>query len=138
MESVTHLSSKGTFTSRYMAAGLDNVTALLLGFLAAKSLPTENPYTQTLMVIAVYLGYYFLFETLFSRTPFKMLSGLIVLKYDGDRLSAREAAIRTLFRFIDANPALIGGLPAALTIYFSHLKQRWGDMAAGTMVVRSC
>jgi uncharacterized RDD family membrane protein YckC len=108
-----------------------------LGFIAAKNLPTENPYWQTLALIVIYLGYFLVFETFFSRTPFKMLFGLIVLQLDGERLTAAKALIRTLFRVIDANPALIGGLPAALCIYFSKLKQRWGDMAAGTIVVRN-
>lgn len=42
---------------------------------------------------------------------------------------------RTFWRFLEANPILIGALPAALLIFFSKSHRRLGDYAAKTLVV---
>jgi len=82
-----------------------------------------------------YLGYFFIFESLWSRTPGKFLQGLVVLKTDGSRCRVKDHIIRTLARTIEANPILFGGMPAGVAIFASARKQRIGDLLAGTVVV---
>jgi uncharacterized RDD family membrane protein YckC len=43
--------------------------------------------------------------------------------------------VRTLFRLIEVNPILAGGLPAGIAVIATRGKQRLGDMAAGTYVL---
>jgi uncharacterized RDD family membrane protein YckC len=72
---------------------------------------------------------------LFSRTLGKFCMGLIVVQYDGRRCTWRQAIIRTLFRFVEVNPLLLGALPAAISIIGSRHRQRFGDKVARTIVV---
>ena len=118
-----------------MAAILDNVLAAILGVLLAKQLPEEWLVSQAVCVVATYFAYYLFFEILFSATPGKMLMGLRILAYNGDRCSRKQIFIRTLFRFLEVNPLLLGALPAAVRIVASRDKQRFGDKVADTIVV---
>jgi uncharacterized RDD family membrane protein YckC len=129
-----NLSVANTFTPRYIAAGLDDLIAICLGAIAAIFLIGEAPVAQTICLVIVYFGYFFAFEATIARTPAKYFAGLIIVRQDGSQASVREAAIRTAFRLIEVNP-LFGALPAALCIFFSKHRQRFGDMVAGTLVV---
>lgn len=84
-----------------------------------------------------YLGYFFIPEALWSRTPGKYLQGLVVVDPSGGRCGWRRALLRTLVRVVEANPLLFGGLPAGVDILVSKRNQRLGDLAAGTLVVSS-
>lgn len=88
-------------------------------------------------LFGVYFAYFFLFEWLFAATPGKLLTGLKIVRLDGEPCGAKEALIRTLTRLIEFNPLLLGGLPAALLAMQSPKRQRWGDRLAGTIVVPS-
>jgi uncharacterized RDD family membrane protein YckC len=44
--------------------------------------------------------------------------------------------VRTLFRLIEVNPILVGGIPAGIAVLMSAHKQRLGDMVASTYVLR--
>jgi uncharacterized RDD family membrane protein YckC len=61
-----------------------------------------------------------------------MLTGLHVVGLDGRPATASALVLRNLFRIIDI---LIIGMPLAL-ILFSPLRQRAGDLGAGTVVVQ--
>ena len=130
------ISTKGTIIPRHLAATFDNLFAMILGALAAKNLFADRAITQSICFVLIYLGYYFVFEAFMSRTPAKMIAGLMILRVNGTRISFREAAIRTGFRLLEVNPLLLGAIPAALSIIFSRRNQRWGDRAAGTIVIR--
>ena len=82
-----------------------------------------------------YLAYYLLFEGLFCTTPGKYFAGLTIRDFDGGRCSFRQTIVRTLFRVIEVNPILLGGIPAAASILWSRDKQRFGDKVARTVVV---
>jgi uncharacterized RDD family membrane protein YckC len=132
---ITNAPASGPIVPRYIAALVDEVVAFLLGILAAKSLPNSLPILQFIAAVAVVLGYFFLSEWFFSRTPGKFMAGLKVLRKNGEPITARQSLIRTLFRIIEVNPFLLGALPAAICIIFSKKRQRLGDMIAGTVVV---
>lgn len=108
---------------------------MITSVLAAKSISNDLPSLQIAALVVVYFAYYFLFEAAISRTPGKLLTGLVIVRKDGTRATIRDAAIRTAFRVLEVNPALFGGLPAALSIISSVDHQRFGDKVAGTIVV---
>jgi uncharacterized RDD family membrane protein YckC len=135
MEPPPEISTTNTIMPRHLAAIFDNMFAPLLGLIAAKTIDEEHYQIQFVLFACVYLGYFLLFEYLFSRTPGKMLTGLVIVRKDGSRISISDAAIRTILRVIEVNPALLGYAPAAISIIFSKHHQRMGDRIAGTIVV---
>lgn len=128
---------RGTVLARINAAAIDSAVALLLAIVAAKCLPDERFVLQTLFAVLVYLGYYLCSEALFSRTLGKFCVGLIVVGVDGKRCSWRQSLLRSVLRVVEANPALFGGLPAAISIMLSPHRQRIGDHLARTIVVQT-
>jgi uncharacterized RDD family membrane protein YckC len=87
-----------------------------------------------LFVYVVVAGaYYLVLEGLWGRTLGKMVTGIRVVTDTGDKPGLGRIFGRTLLRPIDA----IGGyLLAFLVAVFSVRRQRIGDHAAGTLVVR--
>ncbi len=108
----------------------------MLSVAVFKWLPDDVPLVQGLAVLAVWAGYYFLSEGLLGATPGKLLTGMVIITLEGDRIGWRQAGIRTLLRTIEVNPFILGGIPAAICILFSPRRQRLGDMLARTIVVR--
>lgn len=70
-----------------------------------------------------------------GQTVGKRLVGLRVVDARGLRLEPSQVIVRNLLRFIDALPAfyLVGGAACVLNRY----RQRLGDLAAGTVVIRT-
>ena len=132
-----YISPRGTTLARHIAGILDNLIACILAIVAVKLVDEENVPLQAVVAIAAYLGYYFLFESLTSRTVGKLVTGLKVMDFDGERCSLKQTVIRTLFRLLEVNPFLLGALPAAIRIIWSRNKQRFGDKVANTVVVFS-
>jgi uncharacterized RDD family membrane protein YckC len=109
--------------------------ATAAAFLTVAALNPANPYASVGALSLAYLGYFFLSEALWSRTPGKYLQGFVVVDPSGGRCGWRRALLRTLLRVVEANPLLLGGLPAGIAILASERNQRLGDLAAGTLVV---
>ena len=88
-----------------------------------------------LLQVAAETVYFVLFETLANgRSPGKMVVGLRVVSESGRAIGFPQALARNLLRFIDALPlGYVVGLSSAL---LSPHRQRLGDIAAGTIVVR--
>jgi uncharacterized RDD family membrane protein YckC len=120
---------------RLLAFILDNLLATVAAFLAVAALKSDSPYLAVGALSLTYLGYFFISEALWSRTPGKYLQGLMVVDPSGGRCGWRRAFLRTLLRVVEANPLLLGGLPAGIAILASERNQRLGDLAAGTLVV---
>ena len=78
--------------------------------------------------------YFIVMEATQGATLGKMALGLRVVKVDGSPISWRESIIRNLLRIVDG---LFAYLVGAILIWNSPLRQRLGDRAAGTVVVRS-
>ncbi len=78
----------------------------------------------------VWFLYFFIFEAAFGATPGKAASALRVIKKEGGRISWWQAALRALLGIFEYNP--IG----AIAIWSTSLKQRLGDLLAGTLVVQ--
>ena len=52
---------------------------------ALKTNPLDNRVLHVGVAVLAFLAYYFVFELLFSRTPGKLLMGLVVRKFDGSK-----------------------------------------------------
>lgn len=124
-----------TVVPRYIAASLDMFLMLILAVVAAKQFSNEQPLLQTAVAIAVYPAYFLLWEGLTARSPGKLLTGLVIVGFDGRRCSWKQTILRTFFRMFEVNPVLFGAIPAALFIVTSPRRQRIGDKVAGTIVV---
>lgn len=131
------VSSVGSVLPRHIAGILDNLVAIVISILAAKSVSDDQPMVQVLALVTAYFAYFLGFEGLISRTPGKLLTGIVVLQFDGSRCTWRQTLIRTVMRVLEVNPLLFGAIPAALSILMSRNHQRFGDKLAGTIVVQS-
>ena len=88
----------------------------------------------TLISVVIFLLYYILMEGYLGQTIGKMLLGIKVVREDTDKVPGLGAAtIRTLLRIIDG---LFGYLVGFIAVMASAKRQRLGDMAAHTLVVR--
>ncbi|QJR09471.1 hypothetical protein DSM104443_00515 [Usitatibacter rugosus] len=99
-----------------------------LSFIVGQSLGAQ------LGVSLIGIIYFIVMEALKGATVGKMAMGLKVVKKDGSAISWPESVIRNLLRIVDALPAfyIIGIVCIAVT----PNKQRVGDMAASTLVVK--
>jgi uncharacterized RDD family membrane protein YckC len=121
---------------RIFAASVDNLLAMFFALFTASRLP-ELPDTDRLSVaVVVYLAYFAIQEGAWSNTVGKRLFGLCIRRLNGSACGWNAALIRTLARILEANPILLGGLPAALAGAFSRRHQRFGDMLSGCVVIR--
>ena len=81
----------------------------------------------------VFFTYYLCFEWWWGATLGKMLVGVKVTTADGGRIDFRRSLVRNLFRLIDGIGVY---LVAGITVVLTKKRQRFGDLAAGTTVVR--
>lgn len=87
-----------------------------------------------LLLFVVCFGYYIAFEGLRGQTPGKMALGVKVVAADGGPPGWNAVVIRTVLRIVDGFFLYLVGLIVMLS---SPRKQRLGDMAGKTLVVRS-
>jgi uncharacterized RDD family membrane protein YckC len=85
---------------------------------------------------AFYLLYFIVFEGTYGKTPGKHLLGLVVVTERGNACGYEEAVIRTVLRLIDGLPGVLY-IVGIVTIFLTDEKQRLGDLAADTVVVRA-
>ncbi len=79
------------------------------------------------------LAYFIVLEATQGATLGKMALGLRVVKTDGSPITWTDSLIRNILRIIDG---LFFYLVGAIFVWTSPLKQRLGDRAAHTVVVR--
>ena len=121
--------------ARIIAFIIDNLAASLIAILTVGAIGSDVAIVSGTILCLAYLSYFFVFEILWSRTPGKFLQGLVVRDVDGGPCSLTQTLIRTFARILEANPILLGGIPAGIAIISSATKQRLGDMLAGTVVI---
>ncbi|HTW53029.1 MAG TPA: RDD family protein [Stellaceae bacterium] len=84
--------------------------------------------------VAVAILYFIVMEGLFGATAGKLLLKLRVVKADGSPIGWRESILRNVLRIIDGFALYLVGF---IVVCATAKRQRIGDMAAGTVVVRS-
>jgi uncharacterized RDD family membrane protein YckC len=109
----------------------------LIGLSAAPAnplVPDPSPLFVRLGAIVVLVVYSAVTEALFGATPGKLAFGLRVELVGGGRPGVGRAIIRNLLRPIDIIPPYLGAVGLSLMTVTS-LRQRLGDLVAGTVVV---
>lgn len=125
----------GIVARRWAGAWIDFAGMLCMLVIPQYVLGDEN-YQATLAIwVTLFAGYFPIMELLFGRTLGKFLTRTRVVNSVGGRPSFVQVVVRTLFRLIEVNPLLIGGVPAGIAVLASRDKQRLGDMVAGTYVL---
>ena len=82
----------------------------------------------------IWIIYFTYFEGNSGQTIGKKAMHIKVVKNDGKKLTYADALIRTILRVIDGIAFYLIGL---IVILVTERKQRIGDMAAGTIVVKA-
>ena len=90
-----------------------------------------------LVAVVAWLGYMTLAEATVGASLGKLLVGVRVRRADGGRLTVAGAAVRNLLRLIDALPYVIPYLVGGVAVARSPQRQRLGDRAAASVVVRA-
>ncbi|PNQ82152.1 RDD family protein [Paenibacillus sp. F4] len=91
--------------------------------------------TRCILLIA-FFSYYLLLEGYTGYTLGKFVFRIKVVNGEGRPPGFLKSLIRTLLRLIDTNPLLMGGIPAGISVLVTASRQRIGDLAAGTYVVK--
>lgn len=114
-----------------------------MGISDSEKLFSDAPkWVIAIMIIAIFLifaGYFILFEWLWNgQTPGKRWLKLRVIRDDGRPLTLWEAIARNLLRIADAAPGFIVPIYSVglIVIFLSGRDQRFGDIFAGTVVIR--
>jgi uncharacterized RDD family membrane protein YckC len=97
-------------------------------------IPDPRPVFLHLGVIAALAVYGAVTEALFGATPGKLALGLRVELAGGGRLGVGRAIVRNVLRPVDIVPPYLGAVGLSL-MTVTGLRQRLGDLAAGTVVV---
>lgn len=114
------------------------VVALVLGWFLSLLIPTGLSPTLValVVVVVVLLAVPILMEVVSNgRSVGKAMFGLRAVGADGSPVSTRQSMVRGLVGLVDFYLSL--GFLATVTSMFSETSQRAGDMAAGTVVIRS-
>ena len=93
-----------------------------------------NPFIAGLFVGVI--CYYLLLEGFTGYTLGKFALRIQAVDQNGRPPGFVKSLLRTLLRIVDTNPFLLGGVPAGICVLASREKQRLGDMAAKTYVVK--
>ena len=138
---------KAGIGSRFYAALLDTIILCLILFLGFYVNQGMIEYLSALfgnwlgaiggiLVFAMFWGYYMVFEIVTNgQSPGKYVLGLRVIKDGGYPINFSDSAIRNLVRLADFLPFFYGA--GLIVMLFSPNWQRLGDLAAGTLVVKT-
>ncbi|WP_342425462.1 RDD family protein [Paenibacillus sp. FSL L8-0502] len=88
------------------------------------------------ILLIAFFSYYLLLEGYTGYTLGKFVFRIKVVNGEGRPPGFLKSLIRTLLRLIDTNPLLMGGIPAVISVLVTASRQRIGDLAAGTYVVK--
>ena len=97
-----------------------------------------NPFAWVGGLISAVIDFvYFVWlQGAYGQTVGKMAVKIKVVREDGSKISYVDAAVRTILALIDLIPYFIPYLLGAILIWTSDRKQRLGDRAAHTVVVK--
>lgn len=82
----------------------------------------------------VFFAYFIGLEGKYGQTAGKRLLNIVVVKEDGSSCTMGSSAIRNILRIIDG---IAGYLLGLVVILLTDRSQRVGDLAGGTVVVRT-
>lgn len=110
------------------------IVGLLVVMLATLVYVTESRFVVFSVGAVALIGYFVVLEAVYGQTIGKRAAGVVVVdKHSGDLPSWKQSIVRNLLRVIDGFFNYAVGLVAML---LNDDRQRVGDMAAGTVVVK--
>src|SRR5579863_7108671 len=129
--------------SRMLALLLDLLVVMTIGQVAKQILAPlgffGNDFSEAVRILVYFviaIVYMMVAEWLWrGQTVGKRLLRLRVVDAAGLRLEPSQVIVRNLMRFVDGLPALY--LLGGITCLVSRHRQRLGDLAAGTVVIRA-
>jgi uncharacterized protein len=124
-----------SFARRLAAALLDSLVWII--GIAFFPVPAGNDAAAAiagLVILSAWFNYFAICEWRWGQTIGKNMTGIRVMPLEGGSLSWQAAALRNLLRLVDLPLALIG--VDYLIVHRSPRRQRLGDRAAKTIVVR--
>lgn len=126
--------------SRFMSSCVDTllqVAVLVPLLLAAGRLGgAAGPALGAVSVLVVFVGAPAACDALGGgRTPGRRATGLQLVRDDGSAVTVVPAAVRNIVRLVDFLPSLYS--VGAVSVLATRHHQRLGDLAAGTLVVRT-
>jgi uncharacterized RDD family membrane protein YckC len=134
--------SSGAYASagaRVVASIVDSILSFIVAlFLIMIGAASGSDGLMALMYVVAIFGTFIVFigfEATSGATPGKRLLGIKVVKEDGSPMDWGAAIIRNVLRIVDALP--FGSLLGFFLMVFHSRKQRVGDMAARTLVVKT-
>jgi uncharacterized RDD family membrane protein YckC len=150
LERLTPVPKEGPEPAEILQRAMANILdlmVLLLPFAVSVEILNVSPESadldvsdpKLLAMLGVWAAFHFLYhfgmEWGLGWTIGKRILGIRVAELDGSRLSFRGAFVRNLVRIVDAEYPL-GVFLGASVMMATGRRQRLGDLAAGTMVVR--
>ncbi len=96
--------------------------------------PNPLAWLGGLISLLIIFGYFVLMEGAYGQTVGKMAVKIKVVREDGSKISYADAVVRNVLRIIDG---ILAYLIGAILIWTSDEKQRLGDRAAHTVVVKA-
>ncbi|GCE22719.1 RDD family protein [Dictyobacter kobayashii] len=118
---------------RFVAVLIDGIIIGIVSGIITAILGTKQVILGASVDTILYFLYFIILEATMGATLGKKILGLRVVRQDGAPISWSESLIRNLLRIIDG---LFAYLLGAIFIWTSPLKQRLGDKAAHTLVVK--
>jgi uncharacterized RDD family membrane protein YckC len=121
-------------TTRFINFMVDSIVFSIIAFVIVSILvryhpafKIYNPWNNRFLAFVLYFLYYFLFETIFSSTPGKLITNTnIVDTITFKSPSVLKIFIRSLCRFIPLE---------ALSIFFYKNNLVWHDIISGTIII---
>ncbi len=100
---------------------------------------TPNPlgWLGGVISLLIFFLYFILLEGAYGQTVGKMAVKIKVLREDGAKIDYADATVRNVLRVIDLVPYFVPYLLGAILIWSSDTKQRLGDRAGHTIVVKA-
>ncbi|EFM10456.1 RDD domain containing protein [Paenibacillus curdlanolyticus YK9] len=140
--------SGSVFFRRWGAVVIDNLLVMMIFFgLFAWSIAASvnddsvwNTIAPFLLVGCYFILspiYYWLLETFFGTTVGKWALRVRVVNASGELPGIGKAAIRNLMRILEFCPLMFYGIIAGIIVLIQQKKQRLGDMAAKTFVLKA-
>lgn len=127
------LSRVGAFIVDYIVSIIVGAAGTI-GLLIALGTPDVSEAGFIILAITIILSYFIVLEGLFGKTVGKRLFGIVVVSRDGSAITMRQSAVRNLLRVVDGLLNYVVGL---IVMLLGEDRQRLGDLAAGTLVVRA-
>ena len=125
---------------RAVAVIIDSILLGIVGYLIASVTggTTSDGFhvsgAPALLLFVIAIAYYVVMEKTSGATLGKMAMKLKVVKQDGTALDWHASVVRNILRIIDG---FFFYLVGAIVVWVSKSKQRLGDLAAHTIVVRA-